>query len=136
MASPERSEPHRPSAEEDERIELALAVLLRGGVFTAALLVVFGGLLHLIQHGGQHPDYGHFAGEPGDLQHPLRLLPLALQGSPEAIIQLGVVVLLATPVLRVAFSLFAFARERDRTYVVLTAVVLGVLLLSLMGVLP
>lgn len=121
---------------EDERVELALALLLRAGVIVAAFLVLAGGILHLVVHGGQHPDYRHFSGEPGDLQHPTRILALALHGSPEGLIQLGVLALIATPVLRVAFSLLAFARERDRTYVVLTSVVLLVLLLSLTGVLP
>lgn len=125
-----------PAGSEDERVELALAMLLRAGVIVAAMLVLAGGLLHLIQHGGQHPDYQHFAGEPGELQQPGRILALALRGSPEGLIQLGVLVLLTTPVLRVAFSLIAFARERDRTYVVLTSVVLLVLVLSLAGVLP
>lgn len=125
-----------PAGSEDERVELALAMLLRAGVIVAAMLVLVGGLLHLVLHGGQRPDYRHFAGEPGDLQHPGRIFALALHGSPEGLIQLGVLVLLATPVLRVGFSLLAFARERDRTYVVLTSVVLVVLLLSVLGVLP
>jgi uncharacterized membrane protein len=125
-----------PTAEQDQRIELALAVLLRAGVLLAAGLVLLGGVLHLILHGGLRPDYRHFTGEPGDLQHPTRILALALRASPEGLIQLGVLVLLATPVMRVAFSLLAFARERDRTYVGLTSVVLLVLLLSLLGVLP
>lgn len=125
-----------PTPEKDERIELALAVLLRAGVLLAAALVLLGGLLHLILHGGLRPDYRHFAGEPGEFQHPTQILALALHFSPEGLIQLGVLVLLATPVVRVAFSLFAFARERDRTYVGLTALVLLVLLLSLLGVLP
>lgn len=128
MARPVRSDP--------DRVELALALLLRGGVLLAAALVVAGGALYLLRHGGQHPDYHHFSGEPGDLRQPTRIFALAIHGSPEGLIQLGVLVLLATPVGRVGFSLLAFARERDRTYVGLTAVVLLVLLLSLMGVLP
>lgn len=125
-----------PAGSEDERVELALAMLLRAGVVVAAILVLTGGLFHLALHGGQHPDYRHFAGEPGELQQPGGIFALALHGSPEGLIQLGVLVLLATPVLRVAFSLVAFARERDRTYVILTSVVLAVLLLSVLGVLP
>lgn len=136
MAPPERSEPSAPPAAREQRVELALAVLLRAGVLLAASLVLLGGLLHLVQHGGIHPDYRHFAGEPGAFQRPSRILVLALHGSPEGLIQLGVLVLLATPVLRVAFSLLAFAREKDRTYMALTSVVLLVLLLSLLGVLP
>src|SRR5574338_1113226 len=133
MALPDGSEAREAR---EQRIELVLAHLLRVGVLLAAALVLLGGVLYLIRSGGSHPDYRRFSGVPGDLQHPARILSLALHFSPEAVIQLGVLVLLATPVLRVAFSLVAFARERDRTYVGLTAVVLLVLLLSLTGVLP
>jgi uncharacterized membrane protein len=38
--------------------------------------------------------------------------------------------LLATPVIRVAFSIIGFAIERDRTYVAITSVVLATLLVS------
>ena len=48
-------------------------------------------------------------------------------------IQLGLLLLIATPVARVAFSLVAFIRQRDRTYIVITTIVLGLLLYSLMG---
>jgi uncharacterized membrane protein len=50
---------------------------------------------------------------------------------PAAIIQLGLLILIATPVARVAFSVFAFAQERDWLYVVVTLIVLGLLLYSL-----
>jgi uncharacterized membrane protein len=46
-------------------------------------------------------------------------------------VQLGVLLLIATPVARVAFSALAFARQRDYTYVALTLFVLAVLLCSL-----
>lgn len=49
---------------------------------------------------------------------------------PQAIAQLGLVLLVATPILRVATSLVAFALERDRLYVALTAIVLAILLAS------
>lgn len=131
MAQPVKFDP-----EEEHRIELALAWLLRAGVIVAAGLVLFGGILYLKRDGGLHPDYARFTGEPSNLQHPLGVLAQALALRPLGLIQLGVLVLLATPVVRVGFSLLAFAREKDRTYVALTAVVLGVLLLSLLGVLP
>jgi uncharacterized membrane protein len=131
MAQPVRSDP-----EEEHRVELALAMLLRAGVVLAAVLVLIGGLMYLAQEGGLHPDYARFSGEPGTLQHPFTVFAAALALQPLGLIQLGVLVLLATPVVRVGFSLLAFARERDRTYVGMTAVVLVVLLLSLLGVLP
>ncbi len=48
-------------------------------------------------------------------------------------IQFGLLILIMTPIARVAFSLVAFAFERDKTYVVLTAIVLGILIYSLAG---
>jgi uncharacterized membrane protein len=47
--------------------------------------------------------------------------------------QLGLLLLIATPVARVAFSVFAFALQRDRLYVVVTLAVLGVLAFSMTG---
>ncbi len=44
---------------------------------------------------------------------------------------LGVILLVATPVSRVAFSIYAFARQKDAMYVVITMIVLGLLVFSL-----
>ena len=57
----------------------------------------------------------------------------ALSLSSGGIIQAGLLLLIATPVARVVFSVFAFALQRDRTYVFVTLIVLGILLYSLMG---
>ena len=51
----------------------------------------------------------------------------------QSVIQLGLLVLIATPIARVAFALLAFARQRDATYVAVSALVLAVLLFSLLG---
>ena len=136
MAPPAVSDPGRNPAEDDQRVELALAMLLRAGVLVAGALVLIGGSVHLLTTGGQHPDYHRFTGESGAYRNPLSVLGAALHFDPLGLIQLGVLILLATPVLRVAFSLIAFAREGDRTYVRMTALVLLILLLSLTGVLP
>jgi uncharacterized membrane protein len=56
---------------------------------------------------------------------------VALHG--RGIIQLGLLLLIATPVARVAFSIFGFAQERDRMYVVFTVIVFAILLWSLLG---
>jgi uncharacterized membrane protein len=57
----------------------------------------------------------------------------ALRFQPEAVIQLGLLLLIATPIARVALSLLAFVKQHDRTYIVVTAIVLGLLLYSLTG---
>jgi uncharacterized membrane protein len=47
--------------------------------------------------------------------------------------QLGLLLLIATPIARVAFSAVAFAIEGDKMYVLFTLIVFGVLLYSLFG---
>jgi uncharacterized membrane protein len=65
-----------------------------------------------------------------------QLLSGAAQGTPIFVIQLGLVVLLATPIVRVLASVIVFAVERDRTYVAITLIVLMILLLSIFIVGP
>ncbi len=58
-------------------------------------------------------------------------LPSALGSlDPAAYLSLGVMVLIATPFVRVAGSIVAFAREHDRRYVLITTIVLVVMCLS------
>ena len=80
------------------------------------------------------PSYSHFAGEPAELSNVAGIVRSALRGDGRGLIQLGLLVLVATPVLRVAGSLLAFVALRDRTYVVLTSVVLLLLASSLAAV--
>jgi len=74
-----------------------------------------------------------FRGEPTDLRSVRGILRDALALRGRGIIQLGLLFLIATPVARVAFSIFGFAEERDRMYVVVASIVLLVLLYSLIG---
>jgi uncharacterized membrane protein len=125
---------HKPSlAWTDQRVENIVADLLRAGVLLAASVVTLGGIIFLIRHGRAMPEYARFVGEP--LQY--RTISGIIRGSAtfhgRNIIQLGLLLLIATPVTRVAFSVIAFALERDRLYVVITLIVLAVLLFSLVG---
>jgi uncharacterized membrane protein len=88
-------------------------------------------MLYLRQFGDSLPHHQVFQGEPSRLRSVSGILTLALQGDPRGIISLGILLLIATPILRVAFSVWAFARERDRLYVGITLVVLTLLLYSL-----
>ena len=65
-----------------------------------------------------------------------QLLTGVSSGNPIFLIQLGLIVLLATPVARVAASVVMFAAEKDYLYLVVTIVVLGVLLLGLFVIGP
>jgi len=115
------------------RVELAVSRILRVGLFLAAALVVAGGALYLARHGAEIPHYRVFKGEPAELTSVAAIARDALAGSAQGVIQLGLLVLLATPVARVAFSVVAFALQRDRLYVGVTLVVLAVLAYSLLG---
>ena len=117
----------------EQQIENFVGNLLRVGVFVAAGVVFGGGVLYLIRHGAISPDYRAFHGEPADLRSVSGIVTDALALQSRGIIQLGLLLLVATPIARVAFSLFAFAQQRDRTYVIVTLVVFTVLLFSLVG---
>ncbi len=85
------------------------------------------------RHGRSPADYRIFHGEPADLRGVGGILHEALHGRGRGIIQLGLLLLIATPVARVAFAVWGFAEEHDRMYVVFTLIVLVILLYSLLG---
>jgi uncharacterized membrane protein len=117
----------------DKQMDRIISVLLRSGVLISALVVLGGGILYLIRYGAALPQYGVFRGEPGDLRSVFGIVKDVLSFKSRGMIQFGLLLLVATPVARVAFSIFAFALQRDRTYVIVTLIVLGVLLYSLTG---
>jgi len=117
----------------DELLEQMLGNLLRGGVSLAAGVVAVGGVLYLIRYGANSPNYHVFHGEPADLRGVSGILTDVMSLHRRALIQLGLLLLIATPVARVVFSVFAFAKQRDYTYVIITLIVLGVLIYSLLG---
>ena len=117
----------------DQRVEIIVGNLLRAGVLLAAAVVCAGGVVFLARHGAETPHYRLFAGEPPGLRTISGILAGVLTFHGRYIIQLGLLILIATPVARVAFSVAAFALERDRMYVVFTLIVLAVLLFSLLG---
>lgn len=118
---------------DDQRIEIIIGALLRTGVILAAAVVLFGAVVYLAHHGNEVPNYAVFRGEPENLKSASDIVHGALGMSGQAIIQLGLLLLIATPVARVLFSAIAFAIERDYMYVVITLVVLATLLYSLFG---
>lgn len=114
----------------DERVEGVIGTLLRIGVITSAVVVFLGGMLYLMRDGRQPaPDLHQF--EPEDLCSPFHILGEAAALHPLGLIMLGLLLLIATPVARVIFSVAAFALQRDHMYVLFTLLVLSVLLYSL-----
>lgn len=107
--------------------------LLRWGVSSAALLVLAGGTLYLTGPSASASSrFSHFQGESAGLQHVSRVILRALHGESEAIIQAGILVLIATPVARVLFATVSFAQAKDWIYVCISSIVLVLLLWSLL----
>ncbi|MBZ5596685.1 MAG: DUF1634 domain-containing protein [Acidobacteriia bacterium] len=115
----------------DQRVEDIVAHLLRTGVLLSAAVVLCGAVIYLARHGHELADYRMFRGEPTDLRSISGIIGNAVGLRGRGIIQLGLLLLIATPVARVAFAVFGFAAEHDRMYVVFTLIVLAVLLYSL-----
>ncbi len=117
----------------DARADQWIGILLRAGVVLAACVVAMGGVAYLLRHGSVIADYRALPPVPPELRRVPSILRAALAFQPTAIIQFGLVLLLATPIARVALALFLFARRRDALYVAVTTIVLALLLFSLLA---
>jgi len=122
---------HTPRAT-DQAMQQLIGRLLQFGVLLAAAVVVVGAALLLLQHGRTLVSYSVFRGEPEQLRTIGGIVRGAIALDSRAIVQLGLVLLIATPVVRVAFMLVAFVIQRDRTYVWISALVLALLLYGLL----
>jgi uncharacterized membrane protein len=118
---------------DDRGIEVIIGNLLRAGVLAAAAVVVLGAVIYLSRHAMQPANFSTFRGEAAAL----RTMPAIVKGAADlhgkSIIQFGLLLLIATPIARVMFSVVGFAVERDHLYVVLTLIVLAMLLYSLLS---
>jgi uncharacterized membrane protein len=117
----------------DQSIEIIVGHLLRTGVLLSAAVIIFGGIIYLARHGHSTAGYRVFQGDNSPLRTVTGIFHGTLQFSGRAIIQLGLLLLIATPVARVLFSAVAFAIERDYLYVAFTLTVLAILSYSLFG---
>ena len=115
----------------EHAVETAVGRLLRAGVVLAAAVVLCGAVIYLWHHGGARPNYHVFRGESRSLRQLGSIVQDAAALKGRELIQLGLLLLIATPVMRVAFCAYAFMRQRDRLYVLVSMVVLAVLLFSL-----
>jgi uncharacterized membrane protein len=121
-------------SDEPRWVDRLIAYVLRGGV-TISVVVVLAGLIITFVH---HREYFRSRPALGALTNPGASYPStvgaviegARKGRGQAIVSLGLLLLIATPVARVAVSIAVFVIERDRLYVVITAIVLALLLLS------
>jgi uncharacterized membrane protein len=132
-ATASEGRPFQPQPWRDRRIELILGNLLRTGVLLSAAVVLCGAAIYLARHAHEPANYRVFRGEPSDLRTISGVLHSIIHERGRSLIQLGLLLLIATPIARVVFSIVGFAIERDRMYVAFTLIVLAVLLYSLLG---
>jgi uncharacterized membrane protein len=117
----------------DQRLEVLISTLLRTGVLLSAAVVLLGAGCYLSEHGGQQPEYHVFHGAPDAYRSISGVVHAAAHFDCPAVIQLGLLLLILTPIARVGLALAGFALERDGTYVLLTSIVLVILVYSLAG---
>lgn len=117
----------------DYDIEQLIGQVLRYGVLLSGSVAIIGGIWYLFQQGQGIPHYTHFNGEPAGYTSLTGIFEGLKKGSASEIIQLGVVILIATPIIRIVFSLISFILEKDKLYVLITFIVLAIILFSMFG---
>lgn len=115
----------------DYDMEQLIGQVLRYGVLISGIVAIVGGIWYLFQRGMEMPHYTNFTGEPANYTTFSGILQGLSQGSATEIIQMGVVILIATPILRIFFSLVSFILEKDKLYIVLTFIVLSIIMFSM-----
>ena len=128
MADFEMEESHTKSRseklhEQEVRSELAISRVLRYGALISTLIMAAGVLLRIFR--------GHGGGGGAGFVHLQDLFPQVLQLDPVAVTELGVLLLLFTPVARIFVAVVTFAIERDMKYTLISLGVLAVVLFSI-----
>ncbi|AKG20023.1 DUF1634 domain-containing protein [Calothrix sp. 336/3] len=134
LASPNPAETPAPQISENSQLlKTLLSGLLKYGVLIASSVVLFGGILYLVKHGRETAEYHFFQGEPSQFRSPTGAIAAAASGSYRGIIQVGLLLLIAIPILRVIISLLIFLKQRHWIYVTITTLVLTALMYSLLA---
>lgn len=117
----------------DYDMQQLIGQVLRYGVLTSGIIAIAGGIWYLFQQGSGLTHYTTFNGEPAGFTSFTGILKGITTGSANEIIQLGVVVLIATPVIRIVFSLISFILEKNMMYVIITLIVLSIIMFSMLS---
>ena len=116
----------------DRRMETIMGRLLQAGVLLASAVVAAGGLLYCRNRAHGVVSYRTFISRPTDLMSPAELLHQVATGDAAALIQVGVLLLIATPIARVVFAVVGFSLERDRLYIAVSLLVFAILIFGLL----
>jgi uncharacterized membrane protein len=122
-----------PGRFKDTDMQAIIGWILRGGVILSMAVVIIGGVLYLTRHGQSMSDYKTFKKIPDFISDPQGVINGALSYKGQAIIQLGIVLLIATPVMRVIFACIGFLIEKDYLYTLISVIVLLIILISMIS---
>jgi uncharacterized membrane protein len=117
----------------DSDMQVVIGWVLRLGVFISMLVVFLGGVLYLYRHGQTEVDYRVFKGIPVFLQTGGGIVDGILNFRGRAIIQAGIILLIATPIVRVICSAVGFVLEKDYLYIGITLLVLAIIFISMLS---
>ncbi|MGN6640929.1 MAG: DUF1634 domain-containing protein [Mucilaginibacter sp.] len=117
----------------DTDMQIAIGWILRIGVIVSMVVVSIGGVLFIYRHGHSVPNYHTFTKIPDFISEPRGILLGVLNFKGQAIIQLGIILLVATPVLRVIFAAIGFLIEKDYLYVLISVMVLLIITISMIS---
>jgi uncharacterized membrane protein len=118
----------------DFDIESMMGRLLITGVIISGTLILLGGFLYLCQMGFAKPHFRTFRGEPSNLRSVKQIISGVTRFDSLSIIQLGLLLLIATPISRVLFSVIGFLFEKDYLYVIISLIVLAIIGYSVFSV--
>lgn len=118
------------SVKSTSSLDRILSIVLRTGLTLSLFAVIFGGGLFLWSHAGMMINDRIFHGEPLALKGIKEITAGTFHDQALAIVQLGILVLMFTPIIRVFSCLILFSKERDFLYMGLSLCVLIILLLS------
>lgn len=134
MKAPDTNLDHADAEERVRKVELAISNLLRIGVGTSLLIVLAGTIVTFVHHPHyltSRRDLVRLTKPGAEFPHSVPSVIRGIEHSQgRALVMAGLLLLIATPVLRVAISVLAFVYQRDRTFVVITSIVLALLLAS------
>lgn len=114
-------------------MKLFIGKTLRFGIIVSCIIALFGGAIYLFHSQSVVPDYSpeYFTGTSPYLREFSSLIPHIMEMDGAAIIQLGVIALIATPVVRIVFSAIAFLIEKDYLYAAITLLVLAIITVNM-----
>ena len=115
----------------DRDMQLIMGNLLRAGVVLSMTVVFIGGLIYLMGYGKQVANYSEFVMDESGFFSLASIWTGMLEMNGKAIIQLGILLLIFTPISRVILAVFSFLLERDYLYVLIGLIILSIILFSL-----